>query len=99
MLGPRRGEQRPLRVPVPLRRPGQVFDPCLFANACDHGNLCLDAGSATECDADAQACCLPVCDTTEPNTCPGQGQACIPYFEACHAPPGYEHIGVCSLPE
>ena len=76
---------------------GQIFDPCEFANACDPGLLCLLPELAAECDPQALGCCLPFCDLSLPNACPGQGQQCLPWFEQGQAPPGYENVGVCGL--
>ena len=77
---------------------GQVFDPCEFANACDPGLLCLIPELAAECDPQALGCCLPFCDLSLPNACPGQGQQCLPWFEQGQAPPGLENVGVCGIP-
>jgi hypothetical protein len=79
---------------------GQIHDPCEFANSCDAGNVCLDPSAAMECDPQEPGCCEPLCDITLPNTCQGQGQQCIPYFEEGQAPPefGNENVGFCSLP-
>lgn len=79
---------------------GQLHDACEYANACDPGFMCVtdpDA-AAMECDPAATGCCEPFCDATKPNMCPGMGQVCTPYFEEGQAPPGKEHIGVCTLP-
>ena len=43
-------------------------------------------------------CCLPYCDLDLPNTCPGQGLQCVPWYEPGEAPPGLEDVGVCHLP-
>lgn len=77
---------------------GQVLDRCEYLNSCDPGLLCANPALATECDPKGAGCCLPFCDTTEPNTCPGTGQECLPWYEDTQAPPEYEHIGVCGLP-
>lgn len=78
---------------------GQVFDPCEYANACDPGLFCADPSVASECDPKALGCCNPFCDLTQPNTCPGQGQQCLPWYEPGEALPDYEHVGYCALPE
>ncbi|MCY1060929.1 ribulose phosphate epimerase [Nannocystis sp. SCPEA4] len=79
---------------------GQVFDPCDYANACDPGLNCLDATLADECDPQGGVgCCLPFCDTSLANTCPGQGLECVPWFEEGFAPPGLENVGICALPQ
>ncbi|MBZ5708372.1 ribulose phosphate epimerase [Nannocystis pusilla] len=78
---------------------GQVFDPCEYVNACDPGLICADATLADECDPQVIGCCLPFCDTSLANTCPGQGLECIPWFEEGAAPPGLENVGLCMLPQ
>jgi len=77
---------------------GAVFDPCEFANACDKGLLCLNPSSADECDQDAGGCCMPFCDLTKPNMCPGVGVMCISLYEKGMAPPEFEHVGTCAIP-
>ena len=77
---------------------GQAFDPCEYGNACDAGLYCMDPGSAKECDAQAMGCCVPFCDTGAP-VCPGAGQACLPWYEPGQAPPGYEAVGICGIPQ
>jgi hypothetical protein len=78
---------------------GQVFDPCEFANACDPGLLCLDVNLAAECDPMGFGCCLPFCDLSLPNDCPGQGQQCLPWYQQGQPPAGLENVGVCGLPQ
>ncbi|MFY0532131.1 hypothetical protein [Nannocystis pusilla] len=78
---------------------GQAFDGCEFANACDPGLSCLDPELAVECDPMSTGCCVPFCDISAPNTCPGQGQECISWYEDVPALPGLENVGVCSLPD
>lgn len=71
--------------------------PCEFINACNPGLACIDASVVPESAcANAAGCCSPYCDLTEPNTCPGEGQLCQPFFET--APMDYEHVGICALP-
>jgi hypothetical protein len=31
--------------------------------------------------------------------CMGAGQECTPYYEENQAPPGYENVGVCVIPQ
>jgi hypothetical protein len=79
---------------------GQAFDACEYANVCDKGLLCLTPSSAIECDANAGGCCLPMCDLSDPNVvCPGQGQKCVSIYEAGMAPPEFENVGYCVIPE
>ncbi|MFY0531321.1 hypothetical protein [Nannocystis pusilla] len=59
---------------------GQAFDPCPHGHACDPGLHCAEPELAGECDPMASGCCLPLCDLDLPNTCPGQGQACVAWY-------------------
>jgi hypothetical protein len=73
--------------------------PCQYANSCNHNLLCISSDAVPEAScAGATSCCSPICDTTQPNTCPGTGQECIAWWEAGTAPPNYETIGVCAVP-
>jgi hypothetical protein len=76
---------------------GAYGDPCEFLNACDPGLHCLDASLVPDCDA--AGCCTPYCHVQQPNTCPGAGQECVPWFEPDQSPPGYEDVGVCAIPQ
>jgi hypothetical protein len=76
---------------------GQALDPCGYANACDPGLACM-LQPAVECALFEFGCCTPLCDVSQPNTCPGAGQACVPWFEEGEALPGEENIGICTLP-
>lgn len=72
----------------------QLFEPCAHEGQCQAGHACAVSAAAAECDQNQPECCLPWCDLGGPNTCPGAGQVCRPWS----LPPGYEHVGVCSLP-
>lgn len=76
---------------------GQVHTPCMFANGCDPGLYYIDSASAKECDPMSSLCCEPFCDVSLPNTCPGEGQECIHWYEGM-APSKYENLGICTLP-
>ncbi|MDC0717923.1 ribulose phosphate epimerase [Nannocystis bainbridge] len=78
---------------------GQALDPCEYANVCDPGLYCLDPALGAECDPQVIGCCLPFCDITLPNTCPGAGQECLPWWGDEPAPPVHANLGVCSLPQ
>ena len=75
---------------------GAYGDPCEFINGCDPGLTCVDAGYVPECQA--ASCCSPFCDLDSP-TCPDDSLECIPWYEEGQAPPGYEVIGLCGLPQ
>ena len=78
---------------------GQANDPCEFRNACDPGLTCLDSEAASSaCDLRAQGCCQPFCELPDA-PCPNPDQECIPWFAPqLPIPPGYEHLGICALP-
>ena len=76
---------------------GQAFDTCEFLNACDPGLLCADPELASECSPSGPGCCLPFCDVSAANTCPGVDQECLPWFAPMQAPPGKEDLGICGV--
>lgn len=77
---------------------GVYADPCEFPNACDPGLLCLDSALSPDCDPSVPGCCLPVCDTGAPE-CPDPDLVCTPWFEDGSAPPQFETLGACMLPQ
>lgn len=76
---------------------GLYGDPCEYANACKPGLYCLDSEHVEGCQA--AACCTPFCDTSRPLMCPGATQECIPWYEEGMAPPGFEIVGICGVPQ
>ncbi|PCC66725.1 hypothetical protein SAMN02745121_00544 [Nannocystis exedens] len=77
---------------------GQEFDVCEYANACDPGLYCLGPELASECDPMAAGCCLAFCDISAPE-CTGANAECLAWYEEGMAPPGFENVGVCGLPQ
>ena len=77
--------------------PGELNSPCGFAAECGAGLVCLGPEASTACVGN-EGCCQPVCDTSAPNICPGQGQVCIPWFPEGQATPGQDNVGVCTIP-
>jgi hypothetical protein len=73
-----------------------IFGDCPQWYACGHGRHCVDRDDAVECADNVDGCCLPYCDITAANTCPGSGQECVAFFS--NPPPGLEHVGLCRLP-
>lgn len=82
---------------APSNGQGQAFEECQFSATCAPGFVCLHSSFAPECDPNDDACCLPFCDITQPNTCPGMSLECTPWFEQGEAPAGLENIGVCAM--
>ena len=79
---------------------GAVNDPCEFANACDDGLVCLNTASASiACQQGSQGCCQPFCKFPG-SPCPNPDQECLQWFDPMmEIPDGYEHIGVCAIPQ
>jgi hypothetical protein len=75
---------------------GQYGDPCEFANVCDPGLICLNPEYVPDCMAGG--CCSPWCDINDFD-CPGEGQDCLPWFEDGQAPPGFDNVGICGIPQ
>jgi hypothetical protein len=75
---------------------GLAGDPCPAEhgeNSCDPGMWC-GAGSA---GCDSVNCCTPYCDLSDPG-CASPNE-CIGFFGEGNAPPGYEDVGVCIIPQ
>jgi hypothetical protein len=78
---------------------GLYGDPCEYLNVCDPGLFCADAAAVPNC-AGSIGCCSEYCDITDPMAvCMGQGQECTAFYEMGQAPPGYENVGVCVIPQ
>jgi hypothetical protein len=77
---------------------GGYGDPCAYVNVCDNGLLCAPGPSVPGCATDG--CCTEYCDlTVGPENCSGAPeQECVPFHDPGAAPPGYEDVGVCSVP-
>ncbi len=79
---------------------GKENDPCMFANSCDKGLLCLNTTSAsTDCNKMATGCCSPFCDFAKQDTICPKGTECVQWFDPMMPiPPGLEDVGVCAIP-
>lgn len=90
-------------VPDASGEMGVYGDPCEYINVCDPGLACLGAAAVPDCQGSV-GCCSEICDVTDPAgdaQCTGapDGQTCQIWYEEGSAPPGYEDVGVCALPE
>lgn len=74
---------------------GGYGDPCEFINVCDPGHVCLAAEAVPDCAGGG--CCTPFCDLGM-TACP-DALECVPWFEEGSAPPWYENLGACVLPQ
>ncbi|MBK9755296.1 MAG: ribulose phosphate epimerase [Nannocystis sp.] len=79
---------------------GKQNDPCMFANACDKGLICLNTTAAsTDCMKAATGCCSPFCDFAKQDTICPKGTECVQWFDPMMPiPPGLEDVGVCAIP-
>lgn len=78
---------------------GKLYDPCMFANGCDPGLICVDSAFAYECDHGSPNCCIRFCDVGDMNdVCTGEGQVCEPLYAPGMAPPGFSNVGICIVP-
>jgi len=80
---------------------GAYGDLCEYVNVCAPGLVCQE-GTVPGCEG-VWGCCTEVCDLSDPlgdAQCSGaaEGQQCLPWYEDDDTPPGYEDVGVCTLP-
>lgn len=84
--------------PTPGSPGEEPFGACVSDRNCADGQACLaPALAAVECGSGRDGCCTPYCDLDDPS-CPGAGQACVPWFPEGTGPPEYVDLGVCLLP-
>ena len=76
---------------------GIYGDHCSYSDECNPGFVCLYDRGDPNCIGGH--CCTPFCDINKANTCPGGTQECIPWYEEGMAPPGYEDVGICGVPQ
>ncbi|MCX4244387.1 ribulose phosphate epimerase [Paraliomyxa miuraensis] len=81
---------------------GAFGDSCEFINVCNAGLMCLGSSSLPPgypCEA-AAGCCTAMCELGH-DECNLLDPAleCVAWYEPGRAPPGYEFVGVCVLPE
>jgi len=77
---------------------GAYGDECAFVNVCDAGLYCAASQAVPGCQT--AGCCSEYCDLKlGGDECSGAPQQeCVPFFDAGTAPPGYEDVGLCSIP-
>ena len=77
---------------------GGYGDACAFVNVCDQGLLCVSGTGVPGCVTDG--CCTEYCDLSAKDfVCAGApAQECVSFYDGDTAPPGYELVGVCTIP-
>lgn len=71
---------------------------CAYINQCQKGSYCANPASVDGCGAES-GCCTPYCPVSGGDA-PCQGmEKCVAFFVMGMAPPGYEDVGVCVIPE
>lgn len=73
---------------------GQEGDGCDFTNACYPGLSCAAQATVDGCVGDAYGCCTSFCALDE-DSCAAP-EVCTPFYPM--PPPGFENVGVCTLP-
>ena len=86
-------------VPVIPRVDGGLHAPCAASNGCDPGLHCSYWENAAECDEQSGRCCEALCDLSAPNSCPGLGQVCEPWYPGDLAPAELKDLGACAVPK
>lgn len=76
--------------------------PCEFINSCASGYACVGASAFSECSG--TGCCSTYCDLSDPRSdamCEALDplQSCVAWYAQGEAPPEYETIGTCAIPE
>jgi hypothetical protein len=81
-------------VPTQNIPPGQ---PCEQINDCAVGLVCVPGSTLPNCAG--RTCCASFCNVMQGALCPEMGTECVAFFEEGWAPPGYEDVGVCIVPD
>lgn len=89
-------------VCLPMAQEGKdkVFgDNCIGWSTCEPGYVCVFEEFVPGCSG---LCCTPWCDLSEGDTpCKtlDATMSCIPWYAEGQAPPGFENVGVCGIPQ
>lgn len=78
---------------VPGTGDGQLFETCSDGD-CAPGLYCAPHWTAVECDSN---CCNSLCEL-DSGQCPGVGQQCLQFYPPS-APPEYDNLGACIVPQ
>jgi hypothetical protein len=77
---------------------GALGDECEYVNWCSEGLVCVDASMVGTCAG--PGCCTETCDLVDGDpACSDPTHACHSPYPPGLAPAGYEHVGICGLPE
>ena len=77
---------------------GNDNDQCYTIQSCKPGLICANGDGQQSCNSDA--CCTPYCDASgDGSECIEELEECVPYYEEGMAPPGFENVGLCYIPE
>ena len=71
---------------------------CTYINQCQKGSFCANPALVEGCSAES-GCCTPYCSVMEGDAPCQPMEDCEPFFVPGMAPPGYEDVGVCAIPE
>ncbi|MBK8264178.1 MAG: hypothetical protein IPK80_22920 [Nannocystis sp.] len=77
---------------------GNDGDDCYTIQSCKPGLVCLSGSVQEGCFG--ERCCTPVCDLTGDGTeCIAPSEQCISPWAEGEAPPQYQEVGLCLIPE
>lgn len=71
--------------------------PCQSVNICQKGFHCAAAALLPECPG--EGCCTAFCALSEGDGACPDATMCLPFFAEGEAPPEYQDVGVCSIPQ
>jgi len=77
---------------------GMPGSECQYVNQCQKGSFCANAMVVENCPPESNGCCTPYCSLSEGDAVCQPMEDCLAFFEGM-APPGYENVGVCRIPE
>jgi hypothetical protein len=84
--------------PVPLGE-ASLGEECEYNNSCIEGLVCVD-GSVLGDACQGLGCCTELCDIIDGDpACSDPGHVCISFYLPGLAPDGFDHLGVCGVPE
>lgn len=78
---------------------GMPGDQCQYVNQCQQGSFCANAMAVAGCPPESNGCCTPYCPVSEGSAPCQDTEECLAFFAEGMAPPGYENVGVCAIPE
>lgn len=87
-------------LPVVQEGKGKTYGAdCFGWSSCEPGYACVYKDFVPDC---GDLCCTPWCDLSEeedPCSAYDPTMSCVPWYSEGTAPPGFENVGVCAIPQ